>query len=102
MSKQINDGGPAWPTPNHGSSWTDPDGMITFACPGKDGMSIRDWLAGMAMQGMIGNSDYWRQRMYAGIDKPKRDMNEEEIAQCAMAMADAMLRERESVREAGR
>lgn len=62
----INDGGPAFPLQSIG-----PD----FA-PGYAGMSLRDYFAAKAMQGLI-----------VGVDKPRTDY----IARTAYAMADAML-----------
>lgn len=44
MANKINDGGPAFPQTN--DSWQGP-----HAVP--EGMSLRDWFAGMAIQGML-------------------------------------------------
>lgn len=62
----IETGGPAFPLQSIG-----PD----FA-PGYAGMSLRDYFAAKAMQGLI-----------VGVDKPRTDY----IARAAYAMADAML-----------
>lgn len=51
MSEPINDGGPAFPVPSVGTG--DPrDGMTR----GSDGMSVRTWLAGHAMNGILSQS----------------------------------------------
>ena len=51
MSNKINDGGPAFPVPSVGTG--DPrDGMTR----GSDGMSVRTWLAGQAMNGILSQS----------------------------------------------
>ena len=51
MSNKINDGGPAFPVPSVGTG--DPrDGMTR----GSDGMSVRTWLAGQAMSGILSQS----------------------------------------------
>lgn len=73
MSK--NDGGPAFPV--SGASVRN-DGARSPGC----GMTLRDWFAGMAMQGLV-----W----------PWTEGNEDYYASCARGayqMADAMLAER--------
>ena len=67
----IEDGGPAFPLQSIG-----PD----FA-PGYAGMTLRDYFAAKAMQGLI-----------VGVDKPRTDY----IARAAYEMADAMLAARKS------
>ena len=52
MSKQ-NDGGPAFPIPNA----SDMDGYVY--APQSEGMSLRDWFAGMALQGFLSYSDHY-------------------------------------------
>lgn len=51
MSGQINDGGSAFPQPakHYG------DGSSSI--PPNNGMSLRDWFAGMAMQGILSAAD---------------------------------------------
>lgn len=68
MSK-IEDGGPAFPHSRLGSD-----------C---DGMSLRDYFAAKAMQGVLMNP--------GGLD-----MHDPEIAEAAYEMADSMLRAREA------
>lgn len=49
----INDGGPAFPSGPSGASFTGEDGMTTHQFSGCDGMSLRDYFAGQAMQGLL-------------------------------------------------
>lgn len=66
----INTGGPAFPTPAHNLA--------------NDGMTLRDYFAAKAMQGIIGRPDSstnWSTEIYA---------------RSAYAMADAMLKAREA------
>jgi hypothetical protein len=73
MSEPINTGGPAFPVPlNPGQSW---QGMAPC-----DGMTLRDYFAAQAMQGMLPRP---------GSIDPKQD------AEFAYKMADAMLKARE-------
>jgi hypothetical protein len=67
------DGGPAFPI----SDQRAPDG--TGIMQGSPGMSLRDWFAGMALQGLIANPV-----LYSNIDRVER----------AYSFADAMLAER--------
>ncbi len=69
-----NDGGPAFPhvNPNYDGNWD--------MNPQRGGMSLRDWFAGQAMQGML-----------AGGVKPD---SPEDLAMGAYMAADAMLSER--------
>jgi hypothetical protein len=46
----IDDGGTAFPT----ADTIYPNGQMQF---GSNGMSLRDWFAGMAMQGMLSNPE---------------------------------------------
>ena len=77
MSTPIKDGGPAFPSPGLNSA-TDERQY------GRDGMSLRDWLAGQALAAIVldhGDScDGYRQA----------------VARRAYAIADAMLRAREA------
>jgi hypothetical protein len=67
------DGGPAFPRPasEYTASGTLPDG--NDAIQAQAGMSLRDWFAGMALQGLIGAQEY------------------EKIAKHCYYIADAML-----------
>ena len=66
----IETGGPAFPLQSIGPEFA----------PGYAGMSLRDYFAAKAMQGLI-----------VGVEKPRTDY----IASAAYAMADAMLRARQ-------
>ena len=68
------DGGPAFPKLTQDERWK------TFTST--DGMSLRDYFAGKAMQGFSANTDF-------------TDMTCEKTAQWAYQMADAMLKARE-------
>lgn len=70
------DGGPAFPT-------KDAQGNI------QPGMSLRDWFAGQALAGIMGNS-----RLITVLADSKIDP-----AYCAYDMADSMLAEREVQRD---
>jgi hypothetical protein len=69
----TNTGGPAFPTSNGGS----PD----------DGMTLRDYFAAKAMQGMLSNFD-WMQHAAAQFSNIQ---GEELVPQMAYEIADAML-----------
>lgn len=72
----INNGGPAFPIPlNDGQSWV---GMNEF-----DGMTLRDYFAAKAMQGMLAN-----QHCFQASD-------EQMFARDSYVLADAMLKARE-------
>ena len=82
MSAPINDGGPAFPAPMFTRQ---ADGQPM--CPqefGLGGMSLRDWLAGQALVGMLQN--YTTQKFGVG---------EETCARGAYEFADAMIAARE-------
>ena len=70
MADKINDGGPAFP-PMH-----DPQTHVS-------GMSLRDWFAGMALQGML-----------AEPGSSERDNYYHNNTRAAYRMADAMLKAR--------
>lgn len=74
MSTIDNDGGPAFPV-NYSNEADDPKVMPT------PGMSLRDWFAGMAMQGMF------------SFNVPG---SKETRAEAAYEMADAMIKARKS------
>lgn len=78
MSEPINTGGPAFPVPlNPGQSW---QGMAPC-----DGMTLRDYFAAKAMQGLLAQS------MGTALGS-----NPKYAAEYAYATADAMLKARES------
>ena len=55
MTTSIDDGGPAFPFPGIPTDGTD----IPWMVPPHPGMSLRDWFAGMALQGMLATPGYW-------------------------------------------
>lgn len=70
------DGGPAFPDPGRAQS-AKQRGLL-----GNPGMSLRDYFAAKAMQGIVTHEDMWNQ-----LDST--------IAESAYALADAMLAQRE-------
>ena len=68
---EIKDGGPAFPTLHNGST-----------LPGQTGMTLRDYFAAKAMQGMLAEDG-------GGA------LNNEELAEFAYVIADEMLKARE-------
>jgi hypothetical protein len=69
--QQIDDGGTAFPSSQYG--FVAPDGHTT-------GMSLRDWFAGMALQGPLLSDKIWTSYEFAAHE--------------AYAMADAMIEAR--------
>lgn len=72
---EIDTSGPAFPRPES----LYPDGSVSD--PGALGMTLRDWFAGKAMQGMLAAAENYQTS---------------ELAMYAYQVADAMLKERES------
>lgn len=70
-------GGPAFPTKNYKA-------VVPEATGYAEGMTLRDYFAGKAMQGLLSDPD-WRQ-----------DMDYEETAYAAHKQADAMLKARQA------
>jgi hypothetical protein len=79
MSDERNDGGPAFPV---GSDLGPASNIVDG---GYGGMSLRDWFAGMALQGMLACPE-----SMGGINQ---------FAECAYEYADAMLAEREKEKQ---
>ena len=74
------DGGPAFPWAP-GAQPQNPDGTWNQTWdPGESGMSLRDWFAGMAMQGLLAN--------------PNKDYAPNGVSAEAYDYADAMLEQR--------
>lgn len=73
----INDGGPAFPVPQHERA---SDGVLVSQ---QGGMTLRDYFAAKALQGMIAGADFT-----IDIDGPMLGIGRAKIA---YAMADAML-----------
>lgn len=82
MSNQINDGGPAFPHPELDFEVTMDDGRKAYRCyQASSGMTLRDYFAAAALQGLIadGGGASWE------VD-----------ANAAYKAADAMLKAREA------
>lgn len=79
-SKHIEDGGPAYPMPSG------PEPRVNSST----GMSLRDYFAAKAMQGILANEDIRSDGRGTGIGTPGQN------ARNAYAQADAMLKEREA------
>lgn len=73
----INDGGPAFP---RDTKWN-LDGSVSQS--GSKGMSLRDWFAGMALSGILNNSNAFA------------NMGDKDVAENCYRAADAMLAARE-------
>ena len=73
----------AFPHGPMGDSMTFEDGRTNWQYPGRPGMSLRDWFAGMAMQGRLadGDGDVYSEQL---------------IAETSYCMADAMMEAREA------
>lgn len=83
-----NDGGPAFPVPE---IFTE-DGDIVPV--GSSGLSLRDWFAGMALNGMAANES-WSGAFATPEDTEYPENYLPEVARVAYAAADAMLKARE-------
>ncbi len=76
-TKAKNDGGPVFPC-----GWTDYDSDDNAVDEGEStGMSLRDWFAGQAMQGMLAN--------------PYLAGTKDDVARHSYGFADAMIKARE-------
>jgi len=78
-NEKKNDGGPAYPRP--GANIINAEDYVT----GNEGMSLRDHFAGLAMQGIMGNSDY-------AAAFATNEHAAEVIAKHAVMVADAMIK----------
>ncbi|MCC2681740.1 MAG: hypothetical protein K0S36_1304 [Nitrosospira multiformis] len=85
-----NNGGPAFPaewTNTGDQNRTAPNGVVV--APGETvqlhGMSLRDWLAGQAMQGLIADTEF--------------PLDHDGLAKAAYDIADAMLEARKQFRQ---
>jgi len=84
VSTPIEDGGPAFPI--HSSDMF--GGPITL----KDGMSLRDWLAGQALASVVADALAFNLKMIEAGKGPV--LNELDVASQAYVYADAMLKAR--------
>lgn len=81
------DGGPAFPMQEQIQPAT--DGGNAWLSPGQPGMSLRDWFAGKAMEGMLASQ---KCEAFDGV-------NTIAISDAAFRYADAMLAARAAARE---
>ena len=81
MSDQINDGGPAFPNAPSDPGYTKWD----------EGISLRDWFAGQAMQALVGSMLTEKTRTKYNINKPE---HLDCVALDSYAIADAMIKAR--------
>ena len=87
MSK-INDGGPAFPVPM--VPWK--DGFINVECAG---MSLRDWFAGQALQGILAGGSGWNS-VSAEVMRNEGIWGDVSTTELAYLFADAMIAAREA------
>ena len=87
MSEQIKDGGPAFPKPGWINLNEDSENYGSISCG--DGMTLRDWFAGMALQGIIA-ADYHDIKCISDLNY---------AAGHAYMFADQMISGREKVKE---
>jgi hypothetical protein len=87
-SQHVKDGGPAFPTISTDKMWTSDGDHVLPDVSSSGGLTIRDWFAGKALQGMLADSEnsysctaeetHWTQA----------------VARVAYQMADAMIQAR--------
>ncbi len=82
MSAKINDGGLAFPMAGSTREWDD----VKKQWKPQEGMTLRDWFAGKALQGMMSNSI---------LLKSNGEFNESNFKAC-YECADAMIAAREA------
>lgn len=87
MNEKLNDGGSAFPVASVGTG-DSRDGMTR----GSDGMSLRDYFAGMALRGILDSWDrpITDEEFKGGVALPIK----ENVAQVCYEFADAMIAER--------
>ncbi len=87
----MNDGGPAFPEHHYFDPGRGQYGMhMTASDVGCGGMSLRDWFAGMALQGILACS-----REFPSVEKAPEGTSKHQRARIAYEHADAMLAARE-------
>lgn len=77
MTQQVDDGGPAFPVAE--------DHRVADSIPWTSGMSLRDYFAAAASQGLLAQTD--------------RAISAAEIARQSFVMADAMLKSRQGAKQ---
>ena len=75
---------------------TNPDGMYASEARAEDCFSLRDHYAGLAMQGLLANPQYWK-RVYKTLSSLKADKDSIEcvFAQFSIKLADEILEQLE-------
>lgn len=96
MSDIVEDGGPAFPRPTFSNPTPDRFTGAPDYVPGHDGMSLREWLAGKALSGVLSNQDFIIRVL--NYDNPVRPSDNsqklfDEAAALAVRAADATLKE---------
>lgn len=86
----MKDGGPMFPSPDIISSMPEGTGFRTIRTP-QPGITVRQWYAGMAMQGIVSNKDL----CLAITQEVGDEYMGAGVAKAAYEFADAMLAERE-------
>ena len=91
----LPDGGPAFPGGPGGDSMQGEDGRISHQYPGHPGMTLRDWFAGQALQGMIASESHPEGCGMMPEPRP-RETWEARAAKRAYDWADVMIAAREA------
>jgi len=83
----MNDGGPAFPEHHYFDPGRGQYGMhMTASDVGCGGMSLRDWFAGMALQGILASN-----REFESVEKAKPGETKLQRVRIAIEHADAMI-----------
>lgn len=92
VSRRKDTGGPAFPrTGQFDNDVWKSEGGDGIVIDSQNGMTLRDWFAGMALQGMCANPDI--SKVMADRQMQPSEVRES-FALCAYAQADAMILER--------
>lgn len=91
----INDGGPAFPCGPSGMSISYDDGRTEHQYPGSPGMSLRDWFAGQALQGILAGGSGWNS-VSAEVMRNEGIWGDVSTTEIAYRFADAMIAAREA------
>lgn len=94
MSTPINNGGPAFPQPNHLIE-TSRGREEARGWMNDSGMSLRDWFAGMALQGLLSKLPVIDQTGEFGVKVLDKIAYNNDVADSCFQLADAMLAERQ-------
>lgn len=78
---------PAFPTPHI------PGRDVVDDIPAREGMSLREWYAGLAMQGLISNSVWLTKTVSNRPGSEDPEIVDHIIAKTALAIADALIYE---------